>query len=80
VAADTSHDYGTTGLWFTDTASSWTAGHIGDCIGLTVTSFTSTHIVYQFGADYGAFPPVADGDAYQLMVDGVTASGTVSGL
>jgi hypothetical protein len=80
VAGDTSFDYGTTGLWFTDSTQGWTAGHVGDCIGLAVTSFTSSQIVYQFGADYVMFPPLADGDSFQLMVDGVTGSGVVGGL
>ena len=80
VNGDTSYDFGTSGLWFTDATRSWTAGQIGDCIGLAVTSFTSTQIVYTFGADYGAYPPLANGEAYQLVVDGVTATGTVSGF
>src|SRR6202035_3835740 len=67
VAGDTSYDFGTTGLWFTDVNGAWTAGHIGDCIGLAVTSFTSTTIVYQFGADYSSFTPLADANNYQLM-------------
>jgi hypothetical protein len=71
---------GSTGLWFTDATQGWTAGHIGDCIGLIVSSFTRTQIAYQFGPFYTNFTPVTDGDAYQLMVDGVTTNGTVSGL
>jgi hypothetical protein len=76
VAGDTSFDYGTS-LLFTDKTGGWTAGQTGDCIGLVVQSYTSTQIVYRFGADYPNFRAVTAGDAYKLKVWGVSASGKV---
>jgi hypothetical protein len=79
VAGDTSFDYGVSGLWFNDATAGWTAGQTGDCIGLTVTSYTNTTVVYRFGAGYGHYGPlVTNGDAYALTVWGVSHSGTVA--
>jgi hypothetical protein len=78
VPGDTSFDYGTSGLWFSDATQGWRAGQIGDCIGLIVNSYTNTQIVYQFGADYSHYSPVTNGDAYTLTVWGVSHSGTVA--
>ncbi|MDP9226263.1 MAG: hypothetical protein M3P18_20980 [Actinomycetota bacterium] len=64
VPGDTSSDYGASGLWFQDVTQGWTAGQSGDCIGLIVSSYTDTQIVYTFGADYPNFSPVTDGDHY----------------
>jgi hypothetical protein len=76
---DTSFDYGISGLWFNDATQGWTAGQIGDCIGLNVSSYTNTKIVYQFGAGYGHYgPPVTNGDAYTLTVWGISHQGTVA--
>jgi hypothetical protein len=78
ISGDTSFDYGPSGLWFKDATRGWTAGQTGDCIGLVVTSYTSTKIVYQFGADYPNFGPVTAGDSYTLSVRGVSHKGTVA--
>ncbi len=75
---DTSYDYGSTGLSFTETTQQWTAGQTGDCIGLIVNSYTTTKIVYQFGAGYSHYGPVTNGDAYKLEIWGATHTGTVS--
>jgi hypothetical protein len=77
VPGDTSFDYGTS-LMFTDSTRGWTAGQTGDCIGLVVSTYTSTKIVYQFGADYVHFGQVTAGDAYKLTVWGLTHKGTVA--
>ena len=75
----TGDTYGTTGLWFTDiTQQGWTAGQTGDCIGLIVSSYTATQIVYQFGSFYSNFNPVTSGDSYKLEVQGVASTGTVT--
>jgi hypothetical protein len=55
-----------------------TAGQTGDCIGLIVKSYTTTEIVYQFGAGYPNFRAVTAGDAYKLKVWGTSKSGTVA--
>jgi hypothetical protein len=77
VSGDTSFDYGTS-LMFTDQTGGWTAGQTGDCIGLIVQSYTSTQIVYRFGADYPNFRAVTAGDAYKLKVWSTSKSGKVA--
>jgi hypothetical protein len=77
VPGDTSFDYGTS-LLFNDSTRGWTAGQTGDCIGLVVSSYTSTKIVYQFGADYANFGQVTAGDAYKLTLWTATHKGTVA--
>jgi hypothetical protein len=75
----TGDTFGATGLWFTDiTQQGWTAGQTGDCIGLIISSYAATQIVYQFGSFYSNFNPVTNGDSYKLEVQGVTSSGTVA--
>jgi hypothetical protein len=79
VSGDTSFDYGVSGLSFNDATAGWTAGQIGDCIGLNVSSYTNTKIVYQFGAGYGHYGPVVtQGDVYTLTIWGVSHKGTVA--
>jgi hypothetical protein len=78
VAGDTSYDYGASGLWFEDVTGGWTAGQTGDCIGLIVSSYTNTQIVYELGPFYSNFSEITDGDQYTLVVRGVTSSGTVA--
>ena len=77
VAGDTSFDYGTS-LLFTDHTQGWTAGQTGDCIGLIVTTYTNTRIVYQFGPFYQNFGPVTAGDSFQLVARSASATGTVT--
>ncbi len=64
VPGDTSFDYGSSSLWLNDATAGWTAGQIGDCIGLILIEYTNTRI--------------SGGDAYTLAVHGVSHSGTVS--
>jgi hypothetical protein len=65
-------------LTFDDTTGSWGAGTGGDCIGLVVSSYTSSQVVYQFGSGYNSYGTANSGDAYTLTVQGVAFSGTVS--
>jgi hypothetical protein len=74
-AGDTGDDYGASGLWFSDTTQGWTAGQAGDCIGLIVTSWSSTNVVFGFGNEYANYPPVQAGDQVQLSVQGATFTG-----
>ncbi|HXB65114.1 MAG TPA: fibronectin type III domain-containing protein [Solirubrobacteraceae bacterium] len=76
-AGDTSFDYGTS-LYFTDTTQGWTAGEIGDCIGLIVSTYTETQIVYRFGAGYSHYGLLTSGDAYTLVVGSTKHGGTVA--
>ncbi len=65
-------------LTFNDSTGGWTAGTGGDCIGLVVSSYTNSQIVYTFGSGYNEFGTANSGDAYGLTVQGVTFSGTVA--
>ncbi len=77
VAGDTSFDYGNS-LSFNENTRAWGAGQTGDCIGLVVTTYTSTQIVYQFGADYSHYGHVTAGDSFTLVVYGKSFTGTVT--
>jgi hypothetical protein len=72
---DTGDNYGSTGLSFGDVTQGWTAGQAGDCIGLTITSWSSTQVVFGFGNEYGNYPPVQAGDQVNVEVQGATFSG-----
>ena len=88
--ADYGFDYGAH-LFLTDSTQhpGWAAGRyrpgIGelDCIGLLITQYTPTKIVYQLGAAYPNVPTapakyaLAAGDSYVVGVNGATFSGRV---
>jgi hypothetical protein len=74
---DTGDDYGSSGLWFNDATASWTAGHAGDCIGLIVTSWSSTQ-VFALGSEYANYPPIQSGDQIEVEVQGATFSGPLA--
>jgi hypothetical protein len=74
----TGENFPGTSLTFNDTTGGWGAGTGGDCIGLVVSSYTNSQIVYTFGSGYNEFGTANGGDAYNLTVQGVTFSGTVS--
>lgn len=65
-------------LIFNDITQGWAAGQSGDCIGLIVSSYTPTQVVFQFGSFYSNFNPVTNGDSYQMTVQTGTFSGTVN--
>lgn len=65
-------------LTFSDTTGSWGAGTGGDCIGLVVSSYSSTQVVYQFGSGYNTYGTANSNDSYTVTVQGATYSGTVS--
>lgn len=75
-------DYGTN-LWFIDNGN-FAAGAgtppKGSCIGITVLSWSSSQVTYQFGDAYNSFDHwyISSGDQYTLSVDGVPYSATVS--
>jgi Subtilase family len=77
-SGDTGDDYGSSGLWFDDTTQGWTAGQAGDCIGLVVTSWSSTQVVFGFGSEYGNYPPIQSGDQIEAGVQGATFTGPLS--
>jgi hypothetical protein len=65
-------------LTFNDTTGGWGAGTGGDCIGLVVSSYTNTQVVYQFGSGYTVYGTANSGDGFSVMVQGATYSGTVT--
>jgi hypothetical protein len=77
-AGDTGDTYGSSGLWFGDITQGWTAGQAGDCIGLIVTSWTSTQVVFGFGSEYASFPSIQSGDQAGLSVQGATFTGPLT--
>lgn len=86
-SGDQGLDYGTS-LYIFDTPRNWAGGRYRpelnelDCVGVIITKFTPTQVVFQFGATYAQYQQahnylLAEGDAYQLAVNGATFSGTV---
>jgi hypothetical protein len=86
-AGNQGFDYGVSFYLF-DPARNWAGGRyrpeLGelDCIGLLTSSFTPTKVVFSFGSAYSQYQQkynylLAEGDPYQLVVNGATAQGTV---
>ena len=78
------YDYGSNGLYLSDTAHKWSAGRYRpdggelDCIGLLVSQFTPTQVVFQLGSFYTKPQYSLDeGDTYELAVNGTVFLGTV---
>jgi hypothetical protein len=72
-------DYGTK-LYFNDWTAGWQAGHIGDCIGFVINSWSKTQIVLTLGDFY--FDPqytgLQSGDQYTMVIKKGTFTGTAS--
>ena len=78
-SGDTGDDYGSAGLWFSDaTQGGWTAGQAGDCIGLIVTSWSGSRVVFGFGNEYASYPAIQSGDQIEVDVQGATFSGPLT--
>ena len=78
-SGDTGDDYGSSGLWFSDaTQGGWTAGQAGDCIGLIVSSWSGSQVVYGFGNEYANYPAIQSGDQVEVDVQGATYSGPLT--
>ena len=71
-AGDTGNDYGFGGLEFQDLTEGWGAGESGDCIGLLLTSWSSTKVVFTFGNEYANYGPINAGDQIEVTVQGAT--------
>jgi len=67
-------------LWIDDLTGAWAGGQGGDCIGLVVTSYSPTQVVYGFGSFYATngLAPLNSGDSYSVTASGATHSGTVA--
>jgi hypothetical protein len=75
VAGDTSATYPNGQLAVDDITQAWQAGVDGDCLGLTVTSWTNKKVVIGFGK-YLSNVTLAKGDQMQVVIEGTTATGT----
>jgi hypothetical protein len=73
----TGENFGTS-VHFSDENQGWTAGQNGDCIGLVVSTFTETEVVFKFGSNYSQYTPIAKKDVYNLSVNGLAKKGKVS--
>jgi hypothetical protein len=68
--------YGPGGLWFLDRTRTWQAGRgtasRGNCIGLVVTHWSPTKVVFHFGVAYGTTGQwvLNSGDRYILQLKG----------
>ena len=72
---DTGDDFGSTGLSFADSTQGWGAGQAGDCIGLILSSWSSSQIVFSFGNEYANYPEIQVGDAISLQAQGIAFNG-----
>ena len=70
TSRDPGDTYGSEGLVFYDATEGWTAGQSGDCIGLIVTSWSSSKVVFSFDSEYGVDGngPIAAGDSIEVTV------------
>jgi subtilase family serine protease len=78
LSVDPGDDYGSNGLWFTDSSEGgWTAGQSGDCIGIVLQSYSSSEVVFGFDSFYTNFNPVQVGDSITVTVQGTSFTGTL---
>lgn len=70
--------YGNVGLSLADQTAGWTAGQGGDCLGLTVDSWSASSIMLSPGSFYPDVTAMQPGDAYSFELQGDSFSGTVS--
>ncbi len=75
----TGDDFGTA-LWFSDDTRFWGAGNGADSnlIGLVVSSYSATRIVFQFGTFLDGFDSLKPGDSYTMSVLGTSYAGVAS--
>jgi hypothetical protein len=91
VYTNNGSDYGTA-FNITDTHGPndvWQAGYgtppTGNCVGLRVSSWSDTSVVFDFGGEGSAYDTafnwwLANGDSFTLALEGASFTGTVSGL
>ena len=75
---DSGYDYNNDVLYINDVSAAWYAGQPIDCVGLDVSTYTSTRIVYSFGNGYSANGwDLNAGDQYVVGAVGASLSGTI---
>ena len=77
-AGDTGDDYSASGLIFQDLNEGWGAGEPGDCIGLLVTSWSTTKVVFTVGNEYANYGPIQAGDQIEVTILGASDTVTAS--
>jgi hypothetical protein len=79
--SNTGRDYSKHALYVQDLTGGWQGGAPGDCIGLVVSTYSTTKIILTFGNGYNQ-PPTSDtlnaGDQFVIAVLGATCAGSVS--
>ncbi len=73
----TGNNFGTA-LNFEDMTQGWTAGHAGDCIALSFSSYTETEAVFHLGSGYVEYTPLTKKDSYVMTIGTLTKKGKVS--
>jgi hypothetical protein len=81
----TGTDWPTPDFEFSDNTQGWQAGGGTACMGilsLPLPRPSKKELFFGFGSFYGAHPNdvLKDGDSYTLTIDGISHSGTVSGV
>ncbi len=72
----TGSDYGSK-LWIQDWTDNWVAGRGTACIGLSVSSYSDSQVVFSFGSDYSSYT-LSPSASFTLNLLGATFSGNVS--
>ena len=78
ACSSTNTDFANGALWIEDTSTVTSSGEPGNCVGLKISTYTATEIVFTFGPAYRDWPALSSGDGYQLTVAGSVATGTVT--
>jgi hypothetical protein len=71
---------------FQDDSANWAAAHnttttTGTCVGISVSTWTNTQVVFTFGSAYGSFGWVANnGDNFALGIKNYYWGGVINGL
>ena len=71
-------DYNSDELYFNDSAEFWQAGFPGNCVGIVVSSYTNTKVVFTFGSTYATNGWFVDAhDRVTVGVSGATKTVTL---
>ncbi len=78
---DTGSDYDN--FSFSDLTDGWEAGQMGNCTGVSISSYTATQVTFTFGGGYGnddnnfQYGSLSYGDSFQMNVLGSTYNGSI---
>ncbi len=77
ACAGTGYNYDNS-FYFADATHPWQAGQTGNCIGLLISSYSNSQIVFTFGSEYPMLGSLSDGDSFSVSLFGVTYDGIAS--